>query len=91
MRDGRDDVFDSRRGLKKTVTIVADRRGYFGEVQDALSKRAVLPGSCPQTARAAPYGNSGKRQFDTASVIPLGERNSTFDGRSLSKVLLRYS
>jgi len=69
MRDGRDDVFDSGGGLKKTVTIVTDRHARFRRgCKGALFKGRSLPGSYPQIAGAAPL-----REHWTA-----GERNSIF-------------
>ena len=44
MRDGRDDVFDSSGGLKKTVTIDTDRHARFRRgCKGALFKGLSLP------------------------------------------------
>ena len=44
IRVGRDDVYDSGGGLKKTVTIVTDRHGEFGrECRERLFKGGSLP------------------------------------------------
>ena len=65
-------------GIKNTVTIVTHRYRSFGGVQGDLFKGQPCWGGNPQLPGQRP-------------IAPEGSAIASFDGRRLSKVLLRYS
>ena len=78
IRDARDDDYDTGRGLKKTVAIVAHRRGNHAWVSKVWARcRMPFPKGSP--ARVPLAGGRGSAPYPP---YPLGERKGTFDAES---------
>lgn len=92
MCDGRDDVSGTGAGVKSIVTIDTDRHAQVSAspcgcpLQRALS---IGEGSA-ETWGKAPTAGTDLNGLTTAAV-PSESAKAAFDGRRLSKVLLRYS
>ena len=92
MCDGRVDVFDSGGGVINTVTIDTDRHAKVSAgMQGSPFQRALPAGELSADSRgSAPPGASDRSGGEMLPASPSESATASFDGRRLSKVLLRY-